>query len=73
VNALFELGQLAAVSQTLAAALRPIPVLGSWLAGYFLRGSFDPGDIAASALGSLSAAAVVHLFVLETPHAPIRG
>ncbi len=70
---MFELGQHPAVSQTLAAALQPIPGLGGWLAGYFVRGTFDPGDIVAAALGSLFAAAVVHRFVLEKRHAHIPG
>ena len=53
VNLLFELGQHAAVREPLAAALQDLfgrtpPV--RWLASYFLRGTFDVGDLLAAVL-----------------------
>jgi hypothetical protein len=73
VNVMFEIGQHPSISPTLAAALQPVPVLGRWLAGYFVRGTFDPGDIVAAAMGSVLAAAILHLFVLEKGHALTLG
>ena len=63
VNVVFELGQHAAVREPLAAALQD--VLGRappvrWLASYFLRGTFDIGDLVAAVLGALAAAVVLH-------------
>jgi hypothetical protein len=59
VNLLFELGQHRGVSTRVAAALHS--GFGSTLAvrsvaGYFTRGTFDVGDVAAVILGSLAAA-----------------
>ena len=64
VNLLFELGQHAAVREPLAAALLDLPgrtLPARWLASYFLRGTFDVGDLIAAMLGALAAAAVLHL------------
>jgi hypothetical protein len=63
VNLLFEIGQHAAMRQALADALHR--ALGHtpavrWLADYFLRGSFDVGDMLAAALGAAAAAALLH-------------
>jgi len=64
VNIGFEVGQHAAIKGPLAAALYDIlgrtpPV--RWLADYFLRGTFDVGDMLAACLGALAAAAVLYL------------
>ena len=70
VNAAFELGQLPQIAAALAAALRENrlpPALTRPLADYFLHGSFDVADLAAVVLGSLAAAAVLHL--LHEPEA----
>jgi hypothetical protein len=74
VNLIFELGQHAAVRGSLARGLHD--VLGDTsparaLAGYFLRGTFDGGDIAAALAGALLAAVLLRLFFsdpLEDPH-----
>ena len=75
VNIAFGLAQLRSVAAFLAEAMRDH--LGSTrpvtlLANYFLRGTFDPGDIVAAVLGALTAAAVLrHLQpATESPHAP---
>ncbi len=62
LNLAFELGQLRPVAEFLAGAMRD--QLGSTppvrlLANYFLRGTFDLGDIVAAVLGALAAAAVL--------------
>lgn len=62
VNVAFEAGQHPQVKLRLAKALRDS--LGQAppaqaLADYFLRGTFDRGDIVAAALGALAAAAVL--------------
>lgn len=64
VNLAFEVGQHAAIRETLAGALYGVighapPV--HWLANYFLRGTFDIGDMVVICLGSLAAAAVLSL------------
>jgi len=74
VNVLFEIGQHPQVSAPLAHALQRW--FGTtWptraLANYFLRGTFDVGDILAAMLGALAAAGVLYLFrpVVENDHA----
>jgi len=71
VNAAFEFGQHPLISGPLTTAL-PLP---RWIAAYFLRGSFDIGDIAAAALGALAAAAVLYGIkpAARPPAAPRRG
>lgn len=64
VNVLCEFGQHAAIREHLAAALqhhfgRAPPV--QWAADYFLRGTFDVGDLIAACLGALGAAGMLHL------------
>lgn len=58
VDSLFELGQHPAIAPHIAAALpawfQHVPLLDN-TANYFLRGTFDPGDLAAIALGTLVA------------------
>ena len=59
VNVAFELGQHPLVSAPLAETLQA--VFGGlppahWLASYFVRGTFDVGDLAAAVSGSLAAA-----------------
>ena len=70
VNAAFEFGQLPQIAAWLGAVLHESPfppALTRPLAAYFMRGRFDVGDLAAVALGSLAAAAVLHL--LQEPDA----
>jgi len=73
VNAAFELGQLPQVAAWLGAALHDSllpPALTRPLADYLQRGRFDVGDLAGLALGSLAAAAVLHLLQPpDTAHA----
>jgi hypothetical protein len=75
INVAFELGQHPQVSPRLAQALStgfwPPPVARP-LAQYFLRGTFDVGDLVAACLGALAAAAVLHLAQprMEPTHAP---
>jgi len=68
VNVAFEIGQHPQVRGPLAAALRDGfghgPVARA-LQNYFLRGTFDVGDLIAAALGAMLAAAVLHR--LHTP------
>ncbi len=64
VNVIFEVGQQPQVSARLADLLHSS--MGSTpatrtLANYFVRGTFDAGDIVASILGALAAAAVLRL------------
>jgi hypothetical protein len=63
VNVAFEFGRYPLVGAPLAQALQSAfghgPVSDA-LAGYFLRGTFDVGDIAAAVVGALAAAAVLH-------------
>jgi hypothetical protein len=64
VNIAFEVGQHVQISGRVAESVQL--VLGqTWLAralsNYFLRGTFDVGDIAAATAGALTAAAVLHL------------
>ena len=75
VNIVFELGQLRPVGVFLAEAMRgPLgrtPAV-TQLANYFLRGTFDPGDIVAAVLGALAAAVVLSRFqqpATESHHA----
>jgi len=70
VNAAFEFGQLTQIAAWIDAVLHTShlpPALTRPLADYFLRGRFDVGDLAALALGSLAAAAVLQL--LKEPEA----
>ncbi len=64
VNVAFEIGQHPQVRQHLAAfleaALGRTPIVRS-LANYFLRGTFDLGDIAAALLAAFAAAVVLGL------------
>ena len=64
VNVAFEIGQHPLVSMRLAEALQGS--LGGMpfarpLAGYFVHGTFDPGDIIAALLGALAAGVVLLL------------
>lgn len=58
VDSLFEIGQHPAIAPTIAAALpnwfRGIPILDH-TASYFLRGTFDPGDLVSIILGTVVA------------------
>lgn len=66
VNMAFELGQHPGISPALAQGVMqgPFPFpLQSALAHYFLRGTFDAGDIVAVICGSLAAAFVLRLTV----------
>ena len=59
VNAAFEIGQHPQVNRPLADALQDVLGQGSFaraLQSYFLRGTFDPGDLIAAAFGSAVAA-----------------
>lgn len=64
VNALFELGQHPLVSARVALLLQGTEA-PAWLvrplSNYFVRGTFDVGDLAATALGALLAVGVLHL------------
>ena len=64
LNVLFEIGQHPLVSARLADALRDcegwLPFAQA-LSNYFVRGTFDPGDLVAAALGAMAAAAVLFL------------
>jgi len=62
VNIVFELGQLPRAAAALAQALQDCCGAAPWtlpLSNYFLRGTFDVGDIAAAALGTLLAIGVL--------------
>lgn len=75
VNAVFEIGQHAQVrgrlADTLLQGLGDGPV-ARVLANYFLRGTFDMGDLAAAALGAVMAASILRCrrFHQENHHAP---
>jgi len=75
LNVLFEIGQHPRVSVHLADGLRRcegwLPSAQS-LSNYFVRGTFDPGDIVAAVLGAMAAAAVLHLTHrrVKVHHAP---
>jgi len=73
VNVAFEVGQHPQVNAPLAEALQGSfgpTLLTRPLANYFLRGSFDVGDIAAATAGALAAAGVLYLIHrLETRYA----
>lgn len=64
VDSLFEIGQHPVIAQTIAAAMpnwfRRIPILDH-IANYFLRGTFDPADLVAVALGAVSAYLTIRL------------
>jgi hypothetical protein len=63
VNVVFEMGQHPLISAPLAQALDAAfgrGPIGGALARYFVRGTFDVGDIVAAVAGALAAAAVVH-------------
>ena len=74
VNLAFEVGQHPQISGRLAKVVHDVlgqsPPAGA-LANYFVRGTFDVGDIAAVILGALAAAAVLRLIqpVPESTHA----
>ena len=64
VNALFEWGQHPRASAWIARSLQEWdgpPALTQPLASYFQHGSFDPGDLAAAAIGALLAIGVLRL------------
>jgi hypothetical protein len=71
INAAFEIGQHRAVSAQLAGLLQAhldgLPFRHS-LASYFVRGTFDPRDIAAALIGAVAAGAM-----LRVVHANTRG
>lgn len=71
VNIAFELGQHPRLSQQLSHWLQigfgDSPVVRS-IASYFVRGTFDFGDIAAAALGALAAAAILRLMANHSEH-----
>ena len=75
VNAAFEIGQHPLVRGPLTDALGqlpgPAPVTRA-LERYFLRGTFDPGDLAAAALGAALAAGILYRLRPhpENGHAP---
>jgi hypothetical protein len=74
VNVAFELGQHPQLSGRLAEALRAgfgQNALARSLAGYFVRGTFDVGDLVAAVLGAMAAAGVLRLMhcVPEDDHA----
>lgn len=73
VNMAFELGQHAQISSHIAEFLQRAfgdTWLTQLLSNYFVRGSFDVGDLIAATAGALAAALVMHLFHrLETHHA----
>ena len=64
LNVLFEIGQYPLVSARLADTLRDcerwLPFARS-LSNYFVRGTFDPGDVVAAILGATAAAVVLLL------------
>jgi hypothetical protein len=72
VNAVFEVGQHPQVRQPLATVLQQSFGQGPVASGfqnYFLRGTFDVGDLLAAALGAAVAAGVLHkLRVPRSPH-----
>ena len=71
VNAAFELGQLPQVAASLGPALRESAPASRALADYFTRGRFDLLDLAAVALGSVAAAALLRfLHEPDDPNAP---
>lgn len=62
INVLFEVGQYPRFSESLARAIQDTfgaNVLTRPFATFFIRGTFDGGDILAAALGSLAAAGVL--------------
>lgn len=64
VNVAFEVGQHADVSARLAEVLHSSlgqTALTRTLANYFVRGTFDGGDIVAAVIGALAAAGVLRL------------
>jgi hypothetical protein len=75
VNAAFEIGQHPQVRNSLTDVLRhgfgPGPVARA-LENYFLRGTFDVGDLVAAALGAALAAGILQLshFHRERHHEP---
>jgi hypothetical protein len=73
VNVAFEMGQHPKVNAPLAEALQGSfgpTLLTRPLANYFLRGTFDGGDIVAAIVGAIAAAAVLRLMdrSWETDH-----
>jgi len=74
VNIAFEVGQHPHLNAHLPEAIRGVfgqTPLTRFVANYFLRGTFDVGDIVAAILGALAAAVVLRLMhcSLETSHA----
>jgi len=74
VNLAFEIGQHPALARHLARLAELVvgnTPLARALANYFLRGTFDPGDIAAALLGAVAAAGLMRLLTLsvESTHA----
>lgn len=71
VNAAFEVGQHPQVRGPLAEAVRQGlgqgPV-GRAFENYFLRGTFDLGDLIAAALGAALAACILHLLCVHREH-----
>jgi len=75
VNAAFEIGQHPQIRVPLAEALGHIlgqSPISRALQSYFLRGTFDLGDLIAAALGALVAAVILHSLRVhqENRHAP---
>lgn len=66
IDTLAEIGQHAAISATLAAAIEQAVGGATWaarLGQYFTRGSFDPADVAAAIAGSALAYALLRRYV----------
>ena len=64
IDVAFECGQHPWIRESLALAVHALldPVrLGQPLASYFLRGTFDPGDVVAAVLGGFAAAGLLRL------------
>jgi hypothetical protein len=64
VDVAFEVGQHPHISTALAKSLQhvlgpTVPV--RWLSNYFVRGTFDIGDLVAATAGALAAAGVIYL------------
>ncbi len=68
VNGAFEIGQHPQVREPLADALRQVLGHGQVarvIENYFLRGTFDVGDLVAAALGAAVAAGILHCLHLH--------
>jgi hypothetical protein len=73
VDVAFEVGQHPHISTALAKSLQhvlgpTVPV--RWLSNYFVRGTFDTGDLVAATAGALAAAGIIYLVHrMEARHA----